>query len=710
MKAYPDLEVTIDRSADAAEHRYQVDMAFNDPDRDVPINPLTDGPAEVLLDPVELLPLETNPTAYGQKLCEMLFTDPVKRGGGRGGGDVEARELRLRLRLRIRAKANALHVIRWETLADPLAADKALMTSQAVLFSRFIESSDFRRTDSRPRDEQRALIVVANPTDLESRNFAPINVEFGIDQARLALGDGVEATVLAENGQATLDNIFKHLREGYDILYLVAHGRLTKSGEPFLVLENEDGEAVQESGTQLIEEFYSMWQRPRLIVLAACKTGGDGVLQTDEAALTALGPRLAREGIPAVLAMQGEISVETADEFMQSFFRALKEEEEIDTAAAIARNQVRERHDWWRPVLYMRSRSGRMSWYSAGFSPGDDGFNWNVLVSRLRRNEADITPFVGVGLSEALFGTRRQLAQDWSEEESDFPLAPHDRDDLPQVSQYKVIENDRDYLVSEFVSYLCQNFRKRHERYLSEKHLQTRIEGLGEDELVGFLNELIKAVWEEHHALNPDDPYLALARQNIPIYITTAPGDLLTTALKLEGKRPRVNYCPWRGDEFYIEALDDKETVEPLEDGEPPTVEEPLVYHLFGGLRDAESLVLTEDDYFDYLIGITRHSELIPARVRKAMNSQTMLILGLPFESWESRILFRMLMNQESARWQKKKNVAAQVAPTKPDVRDDKLARKYLETYFGQGSISIFWGKPEDFIRQLNKQLKADNS
>jgi hypothetical protein len=476
-------------------------------------------------------------------------------------------------------------------------------------------------------------------------------------------------------------------------------------------LEDEQGQAIMESGTRLIEEFYSMWQRPRLIVMAACETGGDGVLETDEAALTALGPRLAREGIPAVLAMQGQISVETANDFMKAFFTALREEEEIDTAVAVARNKVRDRHDWWRPVLYMRSRSGRMSWYKAGFSPGDDGFNWNALVNRLQRNTADITPFVGAGLSEPLFGSRRRLAQDWSEEEADFPLAPRNRDDLPQVSQYKAIYNDRDYLVSEFVLYLCRTIRKRHKRYLTDRHLQTKIKGLDQEELVRFLNELFKAVWEEHNARNPHDPYRALARMNMPIYITTAPSDLLATALKLEGKRPRINYCPWRGDEFYIDALDDDETVDPLEDGEKPTVEEPLVYHLFGGLRDTESLVLTEDDYFDYLIGITRHNELIPTGVRRAMNSQAMLILGLPFDSWESRILFRMLMNQESARWQKKKNVAAQVAPTKPFVRNDELARNYLETYFGQGSISIFWGKPEDFVRELDKELmKANDS
>ena len=41
-----------------------------------------------------------------------------------------------------------------------------------------------------------------------------------------------------------------------------------------------------------------------------------------------------------------------------------------------------------------------------------------------------------------------------------------------------------------------------------------------------------------------------------------------------------------------------------------------MVYHLFGHLRDPDSVVLTQDDYFDYLIDITRNNEIIPKSVR----------------------------------------------------------------------------------------------
>ena len=48
------------------------------------------------------------------------------------------------------------------------------------------------------------------------------------------------------------------------------------------------------------------------------------------------------------------------------------------------------------------------------------------------------------------------------------------------------------------------------------------------------------------------------------------------------------------------------------EPGFVPTVERPLVYHVFGQLDVPESLVITEDDYDDFLVGITENRALIP--------------------------------------------------------------------------------------------------
>jgi hypothetical protein len=81
---------------------------------------------------------------------------------------------------------------------------------------------------------------------------------------------------------------------------------------------------------------------------------GDG----QGAALLALGPRLAAIGVPAVLAMQARITMETLRGFLPVCLRELERDGRIDAAVAYARGVVRERSDFWAPVLFLRVQSG----------------------------------------------------------------------------------------------------------------------------------------------------------------------------------------------------------------------------------------------------------------------------------------------------------------------------------------------------------------
>ena len=60
-----------------------------------------------------------------------------------------------------------------------------------------------------------------------------------------------------------------------------------------------------------------------------------------------------------------------------------------------------------------------------------------------------------------------------------------------------------------------------------------------------------------------------------------------------------------------------------------PPPERPLVYHLFGRLSEPDSLVITEDDYFDYLIGVTSRNDLIPGVVRRGAGRLGAALPGL---------------------------------------------------------------------------------
>ena len=58
--------------------------------------------------------------------------------------------------------------------------------------------------------------------------------------------------------------------------------------------------------------------------------------------------------------MQGKISMATVRQFMPLFFAELRRDGQIDRAMAAARGRVRDRPDWWMPVLFMRLRDGQL--------------------------------------------------------------------------------------------------------------------------------------------------------------------------------------------------------------------------------------------------------------------------------------------------------------------------------------------------------------
>jgi formylglycine-generating enzyme required for sulfatase activity len=242
-----------------------------------------------------------------------------------------------------------------------------LLTSEHILFSRYLSSSDWRPVRLRPRSDLRVLVLVANPANVQEyapggTTLAPVDVEGEVARIRESLGEGIATTVLASRGMATLDTLLSHLRDGYDILYLVAHGALIDD-DPHLWLEDAAGNAAVTSGRELVRQMRDLRQRPRLVVLASCQSAGrgeNGESSQDGGTLVALGPRLAEIGIPAVLAMQANISMQSVEQFMPVFFAELLKDGQIDYAMAVARSHVRGRDDWWMPVLFLRLRNGQL--------------------------------------------------------------------------------------------------------------------------------------------------------------------------------------------------------------------------------------------------------------------------------------------------------------------------------------------------------------
>lgn len=678
---HPDLEISLHRRDGSA---YSLEMRFSDPTSEV--DRAYSAASPVRFDAVELRQRAGDAAAYGDFLGSQLLADPASRSFlDQAVAVSQTQSQPLRIRLAIGPSAPELHSLRWETLRLP-GVDSPLLTSETLRFSRYLSSADWRPASLRPESELRALVVVANPSDLARYRLAEVDAAAEEAAARAGLGP-IQTDALTTRGQATLDNLTKRLRDGYDIVYVVAHGLLV-DGEPWLFLEQADGTTDRVPGSELANRIREAQQRPRLVVLASCQSAGAGADPTPEAsgALAALGPRLAEAGVPAVIAMQGNVSIDTVNQFMPVLFEELRRDGVIDRAIAAARGHVRKRPDWWMPVLFMRLRSGRIS-YKPGFGDDQQGLRkWPALINNIKSGRC--TPILGPGTSEWLFGSRRAIAERWAET-FDFPMSASGRESLPQVAQYVAVDQDLNFMREQLVAHLRQEVM----RHLSDP-LPPNLENAS-------LDELISAAGARYASQHENETYRVLAGLPLPIYITTNPGNLLGEALRAAGREPVVEICRWS---------EDLTTLPSIYDTEPdyrPTAQRPLVYHLFGRLDEPESVVLTEDDYFDYLIGVTSNNDLIPAAVRRALTDTALLFLGFNLDEWDFRVLFRSIMQREGRnRRGRYAHIAAQIDPEQGQILEADGARRYLEEYFDDADISIFWGNVEDFAGELAGRWK----
>jgi hypothetical protein len=200
------------------------------------------------------------------------------------------------------------------------------------------------------------------------------------------------------------------------------------------------------------------------------------------------------------------------------------------------------------------------------------------------------------------------------------------------------------------------------------------------------------------------DPLRILARFRLPIYVTTSCFDFVERALKAEGARNvRTQFCLWNMDEDQVapEFRPDP--------GYVPTRDEPLVYHLFGLEKCPQSLVLSEDDYLDFVLALAKdvdtEKRLIPLQLRRQLEESSLLLMGFRLADWEFRVLFRGLINLLHGGLReanKSYSIAIQLDPRHQEpVSDEAGARLYLQQYFEKSRFQVVWTSTDQYIQSL---------
>lgn len=681
-------EVEIGLSSLEQAGRYQVELRFDSPRDDAERTPVR---GVAVLDPLELAEVEDSPgNAYGIALAKSLFADgDVRAKYGQFKAAVESAEDSLRVKLFVDRSAPELHRLRWELLTDP-DTGQPLSTSEKILFSRFGSSSDWRPVRLHAKSELRALVAVAGPSDLDRYGLAAVDVDGEVARAREHL-QGIEVAVAGQDSgdPLTLDRLVEAVRGGVDILYLVCHGGLQEKKGPLLYLQGQDGKAKPVRGDELAQRLGELLERPRLVVLASCESAGSEQVSTQTAIaagqLVPLAPALAEAGVHAVVAMQGKISMETVKTAMPVFFAELLKDGQIDRALAVARGKVRQQPDSWMPALFLRLKGGRI-WYEPGFGEGEEDFDkWKALVGAVRRGS--FTPIIGPGLGDSVYGSLRDVSRKLADE--GFPLAEHERFELQQVSQFLQFNQDIATARDSFKGALREQILARHGSLPGAEALP--------------LSKLMALAGQQTRDEDPDDPYRLVAQLDAKLFVTANPDNLLEEALKAEGKSPATFFFNWREKAQTGESAREQDS--------EPDAAKPLVFHIFGFFRDDNSLVLTEDDYFEYLISLIQYKPRIPALVGHQTTSTSLLFLGFQLTDWNFRVLYRLIMNQEgSSKLKALTHVAVQVDPEEDALINPRAARKYLEEYFGSSGpekVHIFWGSAAEFLKELDDRLAS---
>src|SRR3712207_470161 len=291
---------------------------------------------------------------FGRGLFEALLVGDV-----RNRYEVSLSEARRRnkgLRLKLRIQPPELAVLPWEFLYDA-ERDRYLCLSSTTPLVRHLDLP--QPVEPLPVSPPlRVLGMVTSPLGLDPLDVGHEKrlVEEAIKDLR---ADGLLELTWLE-GQ-TWRHLHRAMRRGpWHVFHFIGHGGFDPATEEgAIALSDESGHKRLLRATslaELLDDHYPL----RLVFLNSC----EGARGSESDAFSSTAATLVRRGLPAVLAMQYEVTDDAAIVFSRNFYRAVADGLPVDAAVGAGRTAVSLDLDntleWGTPVLYMRSPDGRL--------------------------------------------------------------------------------------------------------------------------------------------------------------------------------------------------------------------------------------------------------------------------------------------------------------------------------------------------------------
>ena len=212
--------------------------------------------------------------------------------------------------------------------------------------------------------------------------------------------EGLDVELIQVPQPCTFSALEKALKQGCHILHFVGHGQFSKrQNEARLYLADENNEVALVSQTELADMLVRQLadvdaqrdDKLRLVFLASCQTATSSYAD----AFRGVAPALVNAGVPAVMAMQDLVPIDTAREFSQTFYSRLLQHGQADLASNEARSALLTANlpGAAIPVLFMRLRGGELLGRRGRISSNDADLFWPFLLEKIDRGQC--IPFLG---------------------------------------------------------------------------------------------------------------------------------------------------------------------------------------------------------------------------------------------------------------------------------------------------------------------------
>jgi hypothetical protein len=296
--------------------------------------------------------------------------------------------------------------------------------------------------------------------------------------------------------------------------------------------------------------------------------------------------------------------------------------------------------------------------------PKDD--QWLNLLKSIKDKTS--IPIIG---SEATFPWMRSLYDisiEWANEHG-YPF--ENKNILSEVSQFLAIKYDDEY---------------------SPKRM-----------LCDILREISIPVFSTEKTKNT--VYSVLADLNLPIYITTNYDHFMEETLKSKGKEPVSEFCRWsKWLKEYTESVGISSVFDNRQDF-VPTEAKPLIFHLYGDIDIPESILLTENDFLNFIAYLNVEKNMLPKIIKQKLIASSLLFLGVGFNDQKFRLVWGSIINYLNIKSKISNIYVLKQPPLSIFDADPNSIQKYLNEYIKISFKSrAYWNDLFTFSTQLRQR------